>query len=229
MRDGELLLIDAASSFDHYAADITRTLPVSGTYTPAQRELYQLVRDAQEAYVRPMKDGAHEMESVLAARAVYSKGLVRLGLIESDSATFDAVEGTPCPASGCPQRSLYAWHGYGGHGIGLEVHDPAQYYEGDRIFRAGDVTTVEPGLYVDPGMFASLPDTPKNRAMKAKLAPALAKYSGMGIRIEDDYAITPAGTVWMSKGVPREIDEIEAMMKQRAPELPGGGTCTPKT
>ena len=109
------------------------------------------------------------------------------------------------------------------------MHDPAQYYEGDRIFRAGDVTTVEPGLYVDPGMFASLPDTPKNRAMKAKLAPALAKYSGMGIRIEDDYAITPTGTVWMSKGVPREIDEIEAMMKQRAPELPGGGTCTPKT
>jgi Xaa-Pro aminopeptidase len=229
MRDGELLLIDAATSFDHYAADITRTLPVNGTFTPAQRELYQLVRDAQEAYVRPMKDGARESESTLAAEAVYTKGLVRFGLIESESATFDAPAGTPCPASGCPQRALYAWHGYGGHGIGLEVHDPAKYYADDHVFRAGDVTTVEPGLYVDPEMFASLPDTPRNRAMKAKLAPALAKYSGMGIRIEDDYAITATGSVWMSKGAPREIDEVEAMMKQRAPELPGGGTCTPKT
>jgi Xaa-Pro aminopeptidase len=228
MRDGELLLIDAATSFDHYAADVTRTMPVSGTFTPAQRELYQLVRDAQEAYVRPMKDGVKEMESGMAARSVYSKGLLRLGLIESDSATFDAPPGTNCPPSGCPQRALYAWHGYGGHGIGLEVHDPAKYYEGENVFRAGDVTTVEPGLYVDPGFIASLPDTPKNRAMRAKLAPAFAKYGGMGIRIEDDYLITPTGSEWMSKGAPREADEIEATMKQRAPEMPGGGTCRPK-
>jgi Xaa-Pro aminopeptidase len=228
MRDGELLLIDAASSFDHYAADVTRTMPVSGTFTPTQRELYQLVRDVQEAYVKPMRDGGKVMDSQLAARAVYVKGLVRLGLMESDSAAFDAPAGTRCPPSGCPQQALYAWHGYGGHGIGLEVHDPAQYYEGDNVFRAGDVTTVEPGLYVDPAFIASLPDTPRNRAMRAKLAPALAKYSGMGIRIEDDYLITPAGSEWLSKGVPREASEVEATMKQRAPDLPGGGTRKPK-
>jgi Xaa-Pro aminopeptidase len=228
MRDGELLLIDAATSFDHYAADVTRTMPVSGTFTAAQRELYQLVRDAQEAYVKPMKDGVPEMTSAMAARAVYNNGLRRLGLIESDSATFDAPQGTRCPPTGCPQRALYAWHGYGGHGIGLEVHDPAQYYEGDQVFRAGDVTTVEPGLYVDTAFIASLPDTPKNRAMRAKLAPAFAKYGGMGIRIEDDYLITSSGSEWLSKGAPREASEIEATMKQRAPELPGGGTCRPK-
>jgi Xaa-Pro aminopeptidase len=228
MRDGELLLIDAATSFEHYAADVTRTMPVSGTFTPAQRELYQLVRDAQEAYVRPIKDGTPESASAIAARDVYNKGLLRLGLIEADSATFDAPPGTNCPPSGCPQRALYAWHGYGGHGIGLEVHDPAKYYEGDQLFRAGDVTTVEPGLYVDPSFLAALPDTPKNRAMRSKLAPALAKYGGMGIRIEDDYLVTSAGSEWMSKGAPREVDEIEAMMKQRAPEMPGGGTCRPK-
>lgn len=228
MRDGELLLIDAASSFDHYAADVTRTMPVNGTFTPAQRELYQLVRDAQEAYVKPMKDGVAESVSATAARDVYNKGLLRLGLIESDSATFDAPQGTNCPPGGCPQRVLYAWHGYGGHGIGLEVHDPAKYYEGELRFRAGDVTTVEPGLYVDPGFIASLPDTPRNRAMRAKLAPAFAKYGGMGIRIEDDYLITPTGSEWMSKGAPREVDEIEATMKQRAPEMPGGGTCRAK-
>ena len=228
MRDGELLLIDAGSSFDHYAADVTRTLPVNGTFTPAQRELYQLVRDAQEAYVKPMKDGVRETASSSAARDVYNKGLLRLGLIESDSAKFDAPQATSCPPGGCPQRALYAWHGYGGHGIGLEVHDPAQYYEGEGIFRAGDVTTVEPGLYVDMEFIGSLPDTPRNRAMRAKLAPAFAKYGGMGIRIEDDYLITASGSEWMSKGAPREAAEIEAAMKQRAPELPGGGTCRPK-
>jgi len=228
MKNGELLLIDAATSFDHYAADVTRTMPVSGSFSPAQRELYQLVRDVQEAYVRPMKDGVSVMESQLAARGVYVKGLVRLGLMESDSAKFDGQPGTRCPPTGCPQQALYAWHGYGGHGIGLEVHDPAQYYEGNNLFRAGDVTTVEPGLYVDPAFIASLPDTPRNRAMRAKLAPALAKYAGMGIRIEDDYLITTSGSEWMSKGVPREVSEIESLMKSASPVLPGGGTCRPK-
>ena len=104
----------------------------------------------------------------------------------------------------------------------------AQYYEGDNAFRAGDVTTVEPGLYVDPAFIATLPDTPRNRAMRSKLAPALATYAGMGIRIEDDYLITTSGSEWMSKGVPREIGEIESLMKSASPALPGGGTCRPK-
>jgi len=228
MKDGELLLIDAASSFDHYSADVTRTLPVNGTFSAAQRELYQLVRDAQEAYVRPIRAGVPERASSDAARAVIAKGLTRLGLTESESATFDPPPGMQCPPTGCSQRNLYVWHGYGGHGIGLEVHDPAQYYGGGNVFRAGDVTTVEPGLYIDPGFIATIPDTPKNRAMRAKLAPAWKKYEGMGVRIEDDYAVTESGSEWLSKGAPREIEEVEAMMKRRAPELPGGGTCGPK-
>ena len=228
MKDGELLLIDAASSFDHYAADVTRTLPVNGTFTPAQRELYQLVRDAQEAYVRQIKPGVSEAVSSDSGRAIMSKGLARLGLIESETATLDPAPGMQCPPAGCSQRNLYLWHGYGGHGIGLEVHDPAQYYTGDNSFKVGDVTTVEPGLYVDPGFIATFPDTPKNRAMRAKLAAAWKKYDGMGVRIEDDYVVTEHGTEWLSKGAPREIDEVEAMMKRRGPELPGGGTCGPK-
>ncbi|HEV7993527.1 MAG TPA: Xaa-Pro aminopeptidase [Gemmatimonadaceae bacterium] len=228
MKEGELLLIDAASSFDHYAADVTRTLPVSGTFSPAQREIYQLVRDAQEAYVRPIKAGVPEAASSDAARAVMAKGLTRLGLTESETATFDPPPGMQCPPTGCSQRNLYVWHGYGGHGIGLEVHDPAQYYTGGNVFKVGDVTTVEPGVYVDPAFIATIPDTPKNRAMRAKLAAAWKKYEGMGVRIEDDYAVTESGTEWLSKGAPRELDEVEAMMKQRAPELPGAGTCGPK-
>ena len=135
-----------------------------------------------------------------------------------------------CPATGCLQSRLFALHGYGGHGIGLEVHDPAQYYTGTLEFGAGDVFTVEPGLYVSPELLGSLPDTPKNRAMMAKIRRAVEKFKGMGVRIEDDYALTDSGLEWLSSGVPREIKEIEALMQQPEPELSGGGTCgRPKT
>ncbi|MDB4907726.1 MAG: peptidase [Gemmatimonadetes bacterium] len=224
MRAGELLLIDAATSFDHYSADVTRTVPVNGTFSKPQRDIYQIVLDAQAAYVRQVKPGVAESVASDSGRAVATKGLIALGLMESATATFDPPEGMTCDRRDCSQAGLYLPHGYGGHGIGLEVHDPAQYYYTGR-FAVGDVTTVEPGIYVDSAFFASLPDTPKNRAMKAKLAPALAKYMGIGVRIEDDYAVTATGVDWLSKGAPREIADVEAMMKQRKPELPGGGSC----
>ncbi len=82
-----------------------------------------------------------------------------------------------------------------------------------------------PALYVSPELLRSLPDTPKNRAMLAKVRPAVEKYKNIGVRIEDDYALTAAGLEWLSDGVPREIPEIEALMRQREPELAGGGSC----
>jgi Xaa-Pro aminopeptidase len=225
MQDGELLLIDAAASYDHYAADITRTLPVNGRFTPAQREIYQLVRDVQEAFARQIKPGVTVTAANDAAKEVMTRGLLHLGLISSADATIDAPEGFHCPQTGCSERSLYALHGYGGHGIGLEVHDPAQYYNGEMRFRAGDVFTVEPGLYFSPELLASLPDTPKNRAMLAKTRRAFERYKGIGVRIEDDYALTERGLEWLSSGVPREISEVETLMREREPELPGGGSC----
>jgi Xaa-Pro aminopeptidase len=225
MRDGELLLIDAATSYDHYSADVTRTLPVNGTFSPEQRDIYQIVLDAQAAYVRQIKPGAKASVASDSGRAVVTKGLARLGLIESDTAKFDPGAGARCPASGCSQLGLYVWHGFGGHGIGAEVHDPAQYYGKDGRFQVGDVTTVEPGIYVDPVFIASFPDTPRNRAMRAKLAKVIDRYQSIGVRIEDDYAVTATGTEWLSKDAPRGIAEIEAMMKQKSPDLPGGGSC----
>jgi Xaa-Pro aminopeptidase len=105
------------------------------------------------------------------------------------------------------------------------VHDPAQYYFGRRQFSAGDVFTVEPGLYVSPDLLGALPDTPRNRAMRDKTRKAVEKYRYIGVRIEDDYALTDKGLEWLSSGVPREVSEIEALMRQRKPELPGGGSC----
>jgi Xaa-Pro aminopeptidase len=156
---------------------------------------------------------------------VVTKGLMRLGLIESAEATIDPPEGARCPPGGCLQVQMFALHGYGGHGIGLEVHDPAQYYEEQHQFGVGDVFTVEPGIYVSPDLLKSLPDTPKNRTWLRKIRPAVQKYTGIGVRIEDDYALTENGLEWLSDGVPREISQIEALMRQRQPELAGGGTC----
>jgi Xaa-Pro aminopeptidase len=155
---------------------------------------------------------------------VVTRGLLRLGLIESADATFDPPQGMSC-TGGCSQVRLYALHGYGGHGIGLEVHDPAQYYHPDHMFREGDVFTVEPGLYVSPELLASLPDTPGNRAMLKRLGPAVEKYKNFGVRIEDDYALTGRGLEWLSSEAPREINQIESLMREREPEMPGGGKC----
>ena len=225
LHDGDLLLIDAATSFGHYSADVTRTMPVNGKFTPAQRDIYQLVRDAQEAFVRQIKPGATPIAATDSGRAVIEKGLARLGLIDSVGATFDVPPGGRCPPMGCAQVLLYALHGYGGHGIGLEVHDPAQYYGPTGKFGVGDVFTVEPGLYISPDDIALLPDTPKNRALRAKIGPAVEKYKWIGVRIEDDYALTESGLENLSAGAPREMSEIEALMRQPRSDLPGGGKC----
>ena len=224
MQDGELLLVDAATAFQGYSADVTRTYPVNGRFTPAQRELYQIVRDAQEAFVRQIKPGVPYGVASDSGQTVVTRGLVRLGLVESADATFDPPEGMSC-TGGCSQVRLYALHGYGGHGIGLEVHDPAQYYEGEHHFQTGDVFTVEPGLYVSPELLGSLPDTPKNQTMLKRIRPAVEKYRGMGVRIEDDYALSDKGLDWLSSEAPREIGEIEKLMKEKEPEMPGGGKC----
>jgi Xaa-Pro aminopeptidase len=226
MRNGELILIDAATSFDHYSADVTRTFPVNGRFSPAQKDIYQLVRDAQEAFVQAIKPGTTGQQASAAGRAIVASGLTRLGLIEGDTARFDGPSWMFCPPAGCPQTGLYVYHGYGGHGIGLDVHDPAQYYT-NTGFQVGDVFTVEPGLYFSESLINSLPDTPRNRQMLARIRPAFDKYKGIGVRIEDDYALTESGLEWMSKDSPREISEIESMMQERSAGLPGGGSCGP--
>jgi hypothetical protein len=151
--------------------------------------------------------------------AVRAKGLVALGLAESEDATFDPPWKVNCTAvpTACTQTYFWMIHGLG-HGIGLAVHDPAQYYYGDKVFKEGDAFTIEPGIYVSQAMLDALGDTPKNRAFKAKVKDAVARYQNTGVRIEDSYIITNNGLERISNA-PREIDEIEALMKKRSPKV----------
>jgi Xaa-Pro aminopeptidase len=213
MEAGDLLVMDVGASYRGYAADVTRTVPVSGTFTPAQREVYQLVRDAQAAAERQAKLGARASLMADSSTAVLAAGLARLGLIESPGATYDCGEGggTGPAAQQCPQYQLYYMHGLG-HGIGLEVHDPDQYYATGRI-EPGSAFTIEPGVYVRGNLLDILPKTARNAALAAKIRPAAEKYRNVGVRIEDDYVATESGVEWISR-VPRELDEVEALMRQ---------------
>jgi Xaa-Pro aminopeptidase len=100
------------------------------------------------------------------------------------------------------------------HGIGIEVHDPAQFYSGDGTYKVGDAFVLEPGIYVSTSMLDALPDTPKNRAFIARVRPVVARYENTGVRIEDSYLMTERGLERVSTA-PREIDEIEAVMRRR--------------
>ena len=215
MQAGDVVVMDVGAGWAGYAADVTRTVPVSGRFTAAQRAIYQLVRDAQSAAERVAKPGAPYAAWRDSARAVIARGVARLGLTEGVDATFDPPWADQCPAEPvrCTQSFLYMAHGLG-HGIGLEVHDPPRPWKDTGAFAPGDVFTIEPGVYVSTRLLDILPDTPKNRAMIAKVRPAVQRYNDVGIRIEDDYAITATGVEWLSRA-PRELGEVEAAMGRR--------------
>ena len=190
LKSGELILIDAGVEVESlYTADITRTLPINGKFTPAQRKIYTLVYEAQKAGMEAVKPGAKFRDFHNAAMAVIAKGLEEMGVL-------------PIPA----EESLKAdvglhrrWTVHGtGHMLGMDVHDCAQarkeaYAEG--VLAEGMIVTVEPGLYIHPD------DT---------LFPA--EYRGIGVRIEDDVLVTKDGFKNLSSAMPRHPDEIEAWL-----------------
>ena len=209
MNAGEVVVMDIGASYRGYAADVTRTVPISGTFTPEQRAVYQIVRDAQAAAERQAKPGAKASLMSDSASAVLAAGLTRLGLIESPSATFDC--GAAQQPQQCSQLGLYYMHGLG-HGIGLEVHDPDQFYFTETLAK-GSAFTIEPGIYVRENLLDILPPTQRNQALVAKLRPVVEKFKNIGVRIEDDYVVTDQGLEWISRA-PREIGEVEAMMRE---------------
>ncbi len=213
---GEVIVMDMAAYFDNYAADITRTVAVGGRFSPEQRAIYLIVLEAQKAAERQVRVDGPTRAMSDSANAVLAAGLARLGLIESADAQYDCgTAGTP---RSCSQLSLYYMHGLG-HGIGLLVHDPDQY-SGGRIL-VGSAFTIEPGLYVRGNLLDIIPDTPRNREVKARIGAAVARHANIGVRIEDDYLVTADGVIRPSAGVPREIDEVEKLLAEpRTPRDP---------
>jgi len=215
VKPGDVVVIDAATEYEGYAADITRSLPVSGKYTAEQRAIYQLVLDAQKSAERNSKPGMSAQAATDSSFDIRARGLAALGLIESDTATIDLPWPAKCSPNPrqCRQGMLWMIHGIS-HGLGLAVHDPAQFYTGDRTFKEGDAFTIEPGIYISTAALDALPDTPRNRAFIAKVRAAVKRYENTGVRIEDDYVITAKGLERISTA-PREIEEIEALMATR--------------
>ncbi len=215
---GNLLLMDVGAEYDHYTADVTRTFPVNGKFSKEQREIYQIVYDAQEAAAAKIKPGAYYFEPEAAAAKVLEAGLAKLGLIESVGAFMPGTEREVPDGKGgkrkvgIPQYSIWYMHGWG-HWLGMNVHDVGDY---SGKFQKGNITTNEPGIYIREDALDYFPDTPETKAFIAKIRPAFEKYKTIGVRIEDDMLVTEKGTEWMTKNLPRKIDEIENFMAQTA-------------
>ena len=219
VKPGDVVVMDAATEYEGYAGDVTRTIPVSGKYTAEQRAIYQLVLDAQKAAERNSKPGMSAVAAQDSSIDIRARGLAALGLVESLDASFDPPWQADCVRQPrqCRQTMFWMIHGIS-HGIGLEVHDPAHFYYDDHTFKQGDAFTIEPGIYISTTMLDQLPDTPRNRAFIARVKPVVQRYENTGVRIEDDYLITENGLERISNA-PREIAEIEALMATRPPRV----------
>ncbi len=189
-QDGDLVLIDAGCELDGYASDITRTFPVNGRFSPAQRELYELVLAAQQAAFAAIRPGRKYHDAHDAAVQVLAQGMLDFGLLQG---TLDDVLAEK-------KYTQFYMHGTG-HWIGMDVHDVGLYRDvtredkPSRLLQAGMAMTVEPGIYVRPA--EGVPE----------------KYWNIGIRIEDDVIVTEGGFQLLTGGAPKTVAEIEALMK----------------
>ncbi|MGP2361361.1 Xaa-Pro aminopeptidase [Acinetobacter junii] len=186
LKDGDLVLIDAACEYEFYASDITRTFPVNGKFSPEQKALYNIVLDAQLAAIDATRIGNHYKYPHEVAVKILTQGLVELGLLSGN--VDELVESEAF-------RQFFM-HGTG-HWLGMDVHDVGAYKHGEdwRAYEAGMVVTVEPGLYI----------APDDETVDVK-------WRGIGIRIEDDIVVTENGPLVLTKNVVKTIEEIEQLM-----------------
>ena len=190
MQDGDLLLIDAGCSYDYYNSDITRTFPVGGKFTNEQKILYELVLSAQKQAIAQVKPGNAYSSIHDTALRVLVEGMVELGILKGEVDKLIEEE----------KYKPYYMHRTG-HWLGLDVHDVGVYQHGKDnplILQPGQVLTVEPGIYIVPG------------AKPAEDQPQVdQKWMGIGIRIEDDVLVTATGCEVLTKGVNKEIEDME--------------------
>ena len=186
LRDGELLLVDAGAEYKGYASDITRTFPINGRFSKAQREIYDLVLETQMSCVEMVRPGVTHDELKEHSVEMLTEGMVKLGLLKGEPKELIKEE----------KYKQFYMHGLG-HLLGIDVHDVGIYYydKQSRALEPGVVMTVEPGIYVAP----DTKDIPE-------------QYLGIGVRIEDDVLCTADGPKVLTTGVPKNADEIEALM-----------------
>lgn len=177
LKDGDLVLIDTGAEYNYYCADVTRTIPVSGKFTPAQEELYNLVLEMQRKSIEAIYPGAEATAFNHAAIRVVSEFLHKKGLVQAS--TEEIIE-----------KKLYLpFYPHGtGHWLGLDVHDVGCYYKNGKplTLKPGMIITVEPGIYFSP-MLQNIPQ----------------EYQGIGIRIEDDVLVTETGNEILTKDIPK--------------------------
>jgi len=186
LRDGELLLIDAGAEYKGYASDITRTFPINGKFTSAQREIYDLVLETQQSCVQRVRPGVTHDELKSHSVEMLTAGMVRLGLLKGEPEELIKEE----------KYKQFYMHGLG-HLLGIDVHDVGRYYYDNesRALEPGMVMTVEPGLYIAPNT-KNIPE----------------QYLGIGVRIEDDVLVTQDGPRVLTSKVPKQPDEVEQLM-----------------
>jgi len=194
MEDGDLLLVDAAASYQGYTGDITRTYPINGTFTREQGEIYEIVLAAQEAGMKEARAGNRTDAVQAACDRVLREGLLKLGLITEPTGQ---------------QFKIWATHGVLHH-IGMDVHD----VNTRGPLEPGMAFVIEPGIYIREAALDNLPKTPESAAFIEKVRPVVQKYRNIGVRIEDSFLLTASGLERLSARVPRTIAEIESFMKQ---------------
>jgi Xaa-Pro aminopeptidase len=191
LRDGDLLLMDAGGEYNLYASDITRTWPINGKFTPAQKKIYELVLTANKDTIAMVKPGVKYADMHKHATKVLVDGLIGLGFLKGNA---DEI---------IKERKHIGFYPHGtGHWLGLDVHDAGEYLlpNGEpRPLEAGHVFTVEPGIYIP----ADNMDVP-------------AEFRGIGVRIEDDILVTPTGHEILTIDTPKEIAELEAIVGTKA-------------
>ena len=190
LQDGDLLLIDAGAEYESYASDITRTFPVNGEFSKAQREVYDVVLAAQYAAIEKAKPGNHWNDPHEAAVKVLTEGMLELGILKGSLNELVKDQA----------YSKYYMHRTG-HWLGMDVHDVGDYKLDDewRMLEPGMVLTIEPGMY-----------------LPAKTRGLAKKWWNIGIRIEDDVLITKDGNEVLSKDVPKDADDIMELMARAA-------------
>ncbi len=186
LKEGDLVLVDAGAEYGYYASDITRTYPVNGTFSPAQKELYEIVLDVQLKIIAAIKPNGSKKALQALSERLLTEGMVKLGILEGSVKSLMDEKA----------HKQYYPHGIG-HWMGIDVHDPCPYSDDngeELLFAKGMVLTIEPGIY--------LPEDDDN---------VPEKYRGIGIRIEDDILVTTDGCENLSEGIAKSVAEVERM------------------